>query len=57
MTNLPDSVPRYAIYRNRKVRIVGYEDGKFDIIDSRDQNRRVRRIDLKFLPSQGRKSR
>lgn len=55
---LPDQVPRFAIFRGKKARIIGYEDGKFEILDSRDNRRRVTRLQLKFLPqTEGRKSR
>lgn len=53
MTNeaLPDSVPRYAIYRERKVRILAYHkaNGYFEILDIHDQTRVVKRTQLRFL--------
>lgn len=58
MTNeaLPDSVPRYAIYRERKVRILAYHqaNGYFEILDMYDQTRMVKRSQLRFL-KQGKK--
>lgn len=53
MTNeaLPDDVPRYAIYRDRKVRILAYHpaNGYFEILDIHDQTRMVNRDQLRFL--------
>ena len=42
-------LPRYAIFRKKKVRIIGYEDGKFLILDSNDDERKVDRSQLTFL--------
>lgn len=54
MTNapLPDRLPRYALFRNRKVRIVGYyeETQKFEVFDDNDQRRMLTRSQLTFLP-------
>jgi hypothetical protein len=36
---LSDTMPRYAIYRNRKVRIVDYEDDWFEIVTPHDDRR------------------
>lgn len=47
------NVPRYAIFRGRKVRIAWYEQGEkkpFHIVDTDDSQRAVRREDLIFLP-------
>lgn len=51
MTNspLPDRLPRYAIFRGKRARLIGYENGKFDIIDHADNKRRVLRTQLKFI--------
>jgi hypothetical protein len=55
MTNeaLPNSVPRYAIYRNRKVRVLAYYEANeyFEILDIHDQKRMVTRGQLRFLKS------
>lgn len=59
MTKSPDkdrpadplgNIPRYAIFRNHKVRIVSYEDNKFRILDTNDHIISVRRSQLRFLP-------
>ena len=47
------NIPRYAIFRNRKVRIAWYEEGElrpFHIIDTDDTQRAVSRDQLTFLP-------
>jgi hypothetical protein len=47
------TIPRYAIYRKRRVRIAWYESGEkkpFHIVDSDDTQREVARDDLIFLP-------
>jgi len=53
MTNeaLPDSVPRYAIYRERKVRILAYYKANqyFEILDIHDQRKMVTRKELRFI--------
>lgn len=43
------NIPRYAIFRDRKVRVVDYEDGRFRIIDTDDSTRTVSRSQLKFI--------
>lgn len=46
------NIPRYAMYRGKKVRIVGYNSDsvrQFDIIDSSDHNRSVARSELTFI--------
>lgn len=46
------NIPRYAMFRGRKVRIAHYTEGSltpFLIIDTDDSKRSVRRSDLKFL--------
>lgn len=42
-------VPRLAIYRGKRVRIIGYEDSMFLILDHQDVRRKVRRDRLIFL--------
>lgn len=47
------NIPRYAMFRGRKVRIAHYNDGArapFLIIDADDSKRSVTRADLTFLP-------
>lgn len=43
------NIPRYAIFRGRKVRVEGYLEGKFWIIDTDDTQRSVYRQQLTFL--------
>lgn len=43
------NIPRYAIFRDRKVRIVDYEAGRFRIIDTDDSSRTVVRSQLTFI--------
>ena len=54
MTNLPlpNGVPRYALFRDKRVRIVGYseETQKFEVFDERDQRRMLTRSQMTFLP-------
>lgn len=42
-------LPRYAIFRGRKVRVSHYEDGKIYIIDRDDTTRSVPRKMLTFI--------
>lgn len=46
------NLPRYAMFRGRKVRILGYEAGAFNpfrILDTDDTQRSVARQQLTFL--------
>lgn len=49
MTDSLGNIPRYALFRGRKVRIAYYDDGKFGIIDTDDSQREVTRQQLIFL--------
>lgn len=50
MTNpMPNSMPRFVLYRGKRARIIGYDDGKFEIVDSRDLTRIVHRHQLTFI--------
>jgi len=52
----PDTMPRSAIFRNRKVRVISYEsDNKFLILDTDDTYRTVHRDNMTFLPSKPKK--
>jgi len=42
-------IPRYALYRRRKVRVAGYDEGRFLIIDTDDSQTWVKRDQLTFL--------
>lgn len=47
------NIPRYALFRGRKVRIAWYESGEkrpFHIVDRDDSQRAVSRDQLTFLP-------
>lgn len=44
-------IPRYVIYRDKKARVIGYEDGMFIILDHDELTRKVRRDRLTFLPN------
>lgn len=43
------NIPRFAIFRKRKVRITEYIDGRFWIIDTDDSSRSVARSQLTFI--------
>ena len=43
------NVPRYVIFRGLRARVIGYEDGKFLILDSRDQRFKVSRDRITFI--------
>jgi len=46
-----DTMPRQAIFRGRKVRIISYEgDNLFRLLDTDDSYRTVHRSAMKFLP-------
>lgn len=51
MTNLPmpDELPRYVIFRKRRVRVIGYEDNKFVLLDHNDQKHWVTRDRITFI--------
>jgi hypothetical protein len=45
-----DNIPRYARYQGKRVRVIEYSgDGYFTILDSNDQQHRVKRERLTFL--------
>lgn len=43
------NIPRYAIFRGYRVRIIGYEDGRFTVIDKDDGQRWVYRSQLRLI--------
>jgi hypothetical protein len=43
------NIPRYALYRGKKVRILGYEEGRFRILERDDTQRSVTRDQIIFL--------
>lgn len=49
------NIPRYVLFRGKKARVTGYEDGKFHIIDNNDLKRFVSRAQLTFLPEKPKK--
>lgn len=51
--SMSENIPKYAIFRGRKVRILYYDNSKsspFRILDRYDDQRDVRRNQLVFLP-------
>lgn len=42
-------MPPYALYRGRRCRVLGYQNGLFQILDSDDARRWVPRSRLTFL--------
>ena len=53
---MKDTMPRSAIFRDRKVRIVSYEgDNRFLVLDTDDSYRTVHRDSMTFLPSKPKK--
>ena len=50
------NIPRYAMFRGRKVRVVEYlGDNKFQIVDTDDSTRSVYRGQITFLPDNAKK--
>ena len=50
------NIPRYAMFRGRKVRVVEYlGDDKFQIIDTDDSTRSVYRGQITLLPDNAKK--
>lgn len=50
---MSENIPKYAIFRGRKVRVLYYDSSKsspFRILDRYDDQRDVRRSQLIFLP-------
>lgn len=50
---MPDKLPRIVLFRGRKARVIGYDEGKFEILDYQDQRRLVTRDRITFI-KQGR---
>lgn len=46
---LPDSLPRYVLFRGKKARVLEYEAGRFTILDHEDERRFVRREQITFM--------
>lgn len=43
------NIPRYVLFRGKRARVIGYEDGMFLILDSRDMRWKLRRDKITFL--------
>lgn len=43
------SIPRSAIYRGFRVRVIGYDNNRFVVLDNRDQYRSLTREQLTFV--------
>jgi hypothetical protein len=52
----PDTMPRYALFRGRKVRVISYEENStFRILDTDDTYRTLPRSMMTFLPDKPKK--